>query len=125
MFECSPPLHHKLSTVKNKNNMKKLHLYLMMMVLSLSILPTTMIAAEKHTTTVAPNNKEMPAEVKVMFNRLEEIKAMDKSSLNSSERKALRKEVRAIKADLQSSGYSVYFSVGAIIIIIILLILIL
>ncbi len=84
-----------------------------------------MIAAEKTTTTVSPNNKEMPAEVKVMFNRLEEIKAMDKSSLNSSEKKALRKEVRAIKADLQSSGNGVYFSVGAIIIIILLLILIL
>lgn len=102
--------------------MKKLPLYLMMMVLSLSILPTTMIAAEKNPTTTT---KEMPAEVKVMFNRLEEIKTMDKSSLNSSERKALRKEVRAIKADLQATGNGVYFSVGAIIIIILLLILIL
>ena len=102
--------------------MKKLPLYLMMMVLSLSILPTTMIAAEKNPTIVT---KEMPAEIKVMFNRLEEIKAMDKSSLNSSEKKALRKEVRAIKAELQSSGNGVYFSVGAIIIIILLLILIL
>lgn len=94
----------------------------MMMVLSLSILPTTMIAAEKNPTTTT---KEMPAEVKVMFNRLEEIKAMDKSSLNSSERKALRKEVRAIKTNLQATGNGVYFSVGAIIIIILLLILIL
>jgi len=59
----------------------------MMMVLSLSVFPSTMIAAEKKLTTVSPNNKEMPAEVKVMFNRLEEIKAMDKSSLNSSEKK--------------------------------------
>lgn len=105
--------------------MKKLPLYLMMMVLSLIILPTTMIAAEKNPSAVAATTKEMPAEVKVMFNRLEEIKAMDKSSLNSSERKALRKEVRAIKADLQATGNGVYFSVGAIIIIILLLILIL
>lgn len=39
----------------------------------------------------------MPAEVKGMLNRLEEIKTMDKSTLNSSEKKTLRKEVRAIK----------------------------
>lgn len=105
--------------------MKKFPLYLMMMVLSLSILPTTMIAAEKNPTTVTTTTKEMPAEVKVMFNRLEEIKAMDKSSLTSVERKALRKEVRAIKANLQATGNGVYFSVGAIIIILLILILIL
>lgn len=105
--------------------MKKASLYLMLIILLSSIFTTTMIAAEKNPTAVAANAKEMPAEVKVMFNRLEEIKAMDKSSLNSSERKALRKEVRAIKANLQSSDYSVYFSVGALILIIVLLILIL
>jgi hypothetical protein len=38
--------------------------------------------------------KEIPAEVKTMLNRLEEIKEMDKSSLKSSEKKELRKEVR-------------------------------
>ena len=105
--------------------MKKLPLYLMMIVLSLSILPTTMIAAEKNPTAVAATTKEMPAEVKVMFNRLEEIKAIDKSSLNSSERKALRKEVRTIKSTLNSNGHGVYLSVGAIIIIVLLLILLL
>lgn len=105
--------------------MKKLPFYLMMIMLSLSIFPSTMIASEKNSTAIAPNTKEMPTEVKVMFSRLEEIKAMDKSSLNYSERKALRKEVRAIKADLKATGNGVYFSVGAIIIIILLLILIL
>jgi len=60
-----------------------------------------------------------------MLNRLDEIKAMDKSSLNSSEKKELRKEVREIKKELRSSGNGVYFSVGAIIIIILLLILLL
>ena len=104
--------------------MKKSPLYLMMMVLSLSIFSSTIFAAEKKSTTVAANAKEMPAEVKVMFNRLEEIKAMDKSSLNSSEKKELRKEVRGIKAELKTNGNGVYFSVGAIIIIIIILVLI-
>src|SRR4051812_24748475 len=104
--------------------MKKLPFYLMMMVLSLSIYPSTIIAAETKSS-VETNSKEMPAEVKVMFNRLEEIKTMDKSSLSRSEKKELRKEVRAIKAELKTTSNGVYFSVGAIIIIILLLILIL
>lgn len=105
--------------------MKKLPLYLMMMVLSLSIFPSTIFAADKNATEALANTKEVPAEVKVMYNRLEEIKAMDKSSMSSSEKKALRKEVRAINANLKTTGNGVYLSVGAIIIIILLLILLL
>ncbi len=69
--------------------------------------------------------KEVPAEVKVMLNRLDEIKKMDKSELSSSEKKSLRKEVRAIKTNLKASGNGVYLSVGAIIIIVLLLIILL
>lgn len=105
--------------------MKKVTFYLMMMVLSLSILPTQMIAAEKNPTAITNDSKEVPAEVKVLLNRLEEIKKMDKSELKSSEKKALRKEVRAINAELRSTGNGVYLSVGAIIIVILLLILLL
>lgn len=103
--------------------MKKLPLYLMMLVMSLSMFPNTIIASEKNS--VAIEKKEMPLEVKVMINRLEEIKAMDKSELKYSEKRELRKEVRAIKASLKSTNGGVYLSVGAIIIIILLLILIL
>jgi len=60
-----------------------------------------------------------------MINRLEEIKALDKSSMTRVEKKELRKEVREIKANLKSSNNGVYLSVGAIIIIILLLILLL
>jgi hypothetical protein len=103
--------------------MKKLSLSLMVMLLSLSVFPTQMMATEKEPTSIPA--KEVPAEVKIMLNRLEEIKAMDKSLLKSSEKKELRKEVRAIKAELKSSGNGLYLSVGAIIIIILLLILLL
>jgi hypothetical protein len=103
--------------------MKKITFYLMMMVLSLTVIPTTSIAAEKNPTTVSNNPKEVPAEVKVLLSRLDEIKMMDKSSMKSSEKKALRKEVRAIKSELASTGNGVYLSVGAIIIVILLLIL--
>lgn len=53
--------------------------------------------------------------------RLEEIKAIDKSTLSASERKALRKETR----ELKRAGGGVYLSVGAIILIVVLLILLL
>ena len=74
---------------------------------------------------LADNPKEVPENVKIMLARLDEIKAMDKSSLKSSEKKELRKEVREIKSQLRSTGNGVYLSVGAIIIIILLLILLL
>jgi hypothetical protein len=53
--------------------MKKLPLALMMMALSLSVFPTTSFAAEKNPTADNTKTKEIPAEVKVMLNRLEEI----------------------------------------------------
>ncbi|MBB1193225.1 hypothetical protein DNC80_06015 [Flavobacterium sp. SOK18b] len=105
--------------------MKKVTFYLMMMVLSLSVLPTQVFAAEKNPTTIYSTPKEVPAEVKVLLNRLDEIKAMDKSEMSRAEKKELRKEVRAIKTELKSTGNGVYLSVGAIIIIILLLILLL
>jgi hypothetical protein len=56
---------------------------------------------------------------------LNEIKAMDKSDMTSSEKKALRKEVKVIKSSLRDSNSGIYLSVGAVIIIILLLILLL
>lgn len=105
--------------------MKKSNLYLVMMLLSLSVMPGTIIAAEKNATEIAVNTKEMPTEVKTMLNRLEEIKTMDKSSMTSAEKKELRVEVKTIKAELRSTNNGVYLSVGAILIIILLLIILL
>ena len=72
---------------------------------------------------------EMTAEQKVQLeritNRVEEIKAMDKSNLSRAEKKELRKELRTMKKEARAMGGGVYLSVGAIIIIILLLILIL
>lgn len=94
------------------------------MVLTLSISTLTSLASEKNTPADITTTKEIPAEVKVMLNRLEEIKAMDKSEMKASEKKELRKEVRTIKANLAASKNGVYISVGGIIIIVLLLILI-
>ena len=65
------------------------------------------------------------AEAKILLVRLNEINTMDKSNLNSSEKKSLRKEVRTIRHELKESSGGVYLSVGAIIIIILLLIILL
>ena len=95
------------------------------MIASLTMVPNQSTASTKNPITTTETPKEIPAEVKVLLSRLDEIKAMDKSELNSSEKKALRKEVKAIKSTLKSTGNGVYLSVGAIIIIILLLILLL
>ncbi|KDN54599.1 hypothetical protein [Flavobacterium seoulense] len=102
--------------------MRKLSFYFMIMMLSLIALPINTYAAEKNP---AENPKEVPAEVRTMLNRLNEIKEMDKSNLSSSEKKELRTEVKTIKKNLKATGHGVYLSVGAIIIIILLLILLL
>ena len=64
-------------------------------------------------------------EEKLMVSRLYEIHQMDKSHLTTTDRKALRKEVKSIKAKMSEMKGGVYLSVGAVIIIILLLILIL
>jgi predicted PurR-regulated permease PerM len=55
--------------------------------------------------------------------RLEEIKAMDISSMNRDEKKALRQETKSIKQELNDLGGGVYITAGGIIIILLLLIL--
>lgn len=71
----------------------------------------------------------------VLVARIETIKAMDFSTLNSAEKKELRKELRTIKTDLKKSNKrdvvvshgngGIYLTVGGLIVIILLLILIL
>lgn len=97
----------------------------MILTLSLVAVPTSVVAKTIEPTSIPATPKEVPAEVKTMLNRLEEIKKMDKSALTRAEKKELRKEVKTIKKTLRSSGNGVYLSVGAIIIIVLLLILLL
>ena len=68
---------------------------------------------------------EMSMEAKVLMDRLEEIKSMDKSNMTSSEKKELRQEVKQIRSEMKELGGGVYLSAGALIIILLLLILIL
>lgn len=101
--------------------MKKTRIYLMMIMLSIGAL-TTVNASEKNGI-AAPSEipSEIPAEIQVMLNRLEEIKEMDKSGLERSERKALRKEVRTMKSQIRTSGNGIYITTGALIVILLLI----
>ena len=106
--------------------MKKLSLWAMTAMMLLTLVPTT-IKAETGTLTV-PASSPTPAEtalVNTMVTRLNEIKMMDIKSMNATQKKELRKEVRAIKSDMRKASEGVYLSVGASIIIILLVILLL
>ena len=108
--------------------MKKLTLGLMTGCMLLLCSPT-LLKAETETTTAATTVTATvtSAEAAKMELRLTEIKAMDMKTMNSSEKKELRKEVRTIKSDMKAidNGGGVYISVGAAILIVLLLILLL
>ena len=91
-----------LKTIINKitKKMKKSTYLLITMVLLLSVFPTGIFASEK-ASVIIENPKEIPIEVQAMFNRLDEIKMMDKSKLNTIQKKELRKEIKTILKLLQ------------------------
>lgn len=104
--------------------MKKLIMYGMISLLTLSTMPTPVQARSNPAST----NSNAPAEnhqAQVLLSRLQEINAMDKTELTRPEKKELRKEVSSIKKELKTMNDGVYLSVGAIIIIVLLLILLL
>jgi hypothetical protein len=65
------------------------------------------------------------AEINALLLRLDEIKQMDKSTMNSAQKKELRSEVREIKTAIKADRGGVYLSGGALILVIVLLILLL
>jgi hypothetical protein len=107
---------------------QKIYMSLMLMVLlatTATSKATTLVLNNAPTTTVLADNEAVKKANLVRIKaRVEEIKDMDKSTLNSADRKALRKELRVLGKEARNNG-GVYLSVGAIVIIILLLILIL
>ena len=102
--------------------MKKNIFCLMLLAISFISFPNELMASENPPIHKTTNAEEIPEEIKVMIDRLTEIKEMDKSNLNRLERKELRREVRAIKKSVRASGNGIYISSGAIIIILLLII---
>ena len=108
--------------------MKKITFCIMAIFLSLTFYPLQSDAATTKTVTPSSLVVKTPAqsaETQALLKRLDEIDRLDKSNLKSSEKRALRKEVRSIKQQLSDLGGGVYISVGAIIIIILLLVILL
>ncbi|NCO63250.1 MAG: hypothetical protein GW839_11390 [Flavobacteriales bacterium] len=93
----------------------------LIVVLLLSLFTSTAMATGKNLVAKDKPNTEILAEIKTLLNRIDEIKAIDKSTLKSSERKELRKEVREIKKEIKAKGGGLYLSAGAIIIILLVL----
>jgi hypothetical protein len=104
-------------------NLKKL---LPVAVLALLVTMTVPVMASNilpSTTNTIPKTEDPRAQQ--LMQRLEEIKAMDRTEMTRSEKKGLRKEVTGIKKEMKQISGGVYLSVGAIIIIVLLLILLL
>lgn len=111
--------------------MKKFALCLMATGLLLTSFPYQLKAeTEEATTSSAAAKTEGSAATKeakeaALTLRLNEIKAMDKSELTSSEKAALRKEVRTIKQEYRRSHGGLYISVGTALLIVLLLVILL
>ena len=85
--------------------MKKLALSVVTSFLLLALIPTQLKAAtESNPVSVSATKPVESADANAQLARLEEIKAMDMSTLNRSEKKELRKEVREIKNDQDGRG---------------------
>ncbi len=79
--------------------------------------------AEKPAVPAKTENKLSDEEISRLTKRVEEIRDMDKSELNSKERKELRKELKEIKENVKKNGGTVVISGLALVLIIILVIL--
>ena len=105
--------------------MKKIVFVVMTIFLSLTFLPLQSKGATTEPSSMPAPKPAESAEVKTMELRLNEIKAMDKSVMKPSEKKALRKEVKSINHKLRDLNSTVYVSAGVIILVVILLIVLL
>lgn len=74
---------------------------------------------------VKVESKAEDAGIKLLAERLETIRKMDRSKMTAPQRKELRKEVRAIKEKLETHSGGIYISVGAAILIAIILLILL
>lgn len=112
--------------------MKKFSLALMTATMLFFFSPGQLMAGKKSdkvTSNTTTNTAVRSAETEARVARFNEIKAMDNSTLSSSEKKELRSESRSIKKEMKSnvrgSSGGLYISVGAAILIVLLLVLLL
>lgn len=106
--------------------MKKTALVCLLVISLLAYLPQSHAAINTHSTKKEVVLTEAQTLRLNQINaRLVQIQNMDKSALSSQEKKVLRKEVRAMKAEARESSGGIYLSIGAVILIVVLLIVLL
>ncbi len=108
--------------------MKKIIIFAFTILFTLSASTAFAARADKSTlpdNAAAPDkteNKLSEEEVNRLTNRVEEIRDMDKTSMSTSEKRELRKELKSIKREV---GGTVYIGAGTLILLVILAILLL
>ena len=111
--------------------MKKILFIALLMVISMSA--TTVLAAntntknptEKLAVPAKTENKLNDEQVNRLKSRVREIRDMDKTNMTSSEKLALRKEVKEIKQTVKKEGGYIYIGGATVVLIVILLIILL
>lgn len=97
---------------------------------------TKVASDEKNAVATENVNSASATQIEADLARLEEIKAMDFSTMTRAEKKAVRDELKEIKSDLNLNGQNtetaavvpgggIYLSAGALVLVILLLILLL
>jgi len=106
---------------------KKVYLLstVLMLAFSTSQLKAATVITEPVAKEVSLTDAQKQEKLQAIKERVEAIKAMDKSQLSKEQRQGLKAELKTMKAQAKGLGGGIYLSVGAIIIIILLLILIL
>lgn len=97
----------------------------LMLTFSASNLRAATIVSEPVAKEITLTDAQKEVKLQAIKDRVEEIKAMDKSQLSKEERQELKTELKTMKTQARAIGGGIYLSVGAIIIIILVLILIL
>jgi hypothetical protein len=97
-------------------------------IVSILLLSSTSFAnkAYSKSESVVSTEEALSAEdINCLKNRVNEIYAMDKSEMSSSEKTALKSELKGIKEKVQKSSGYIYISAGGLLLIIILLLILL
>ena len=79
--------------------------------------------SERSAVPVKTENALSEAEITRLTKRVEEIRDMDKSEMNSKERMELRKELKETKKNVKKAGGTIYIGGATLILLIILIIL--
>ena len=111
--------------MKAKLTKALLGLLLTLSVISANASISDPIFGKKPTTADVLTDEQKGVRLENIRLRAEEIRAMDKTALSRSDRKALKKELRTMNREAREMRGGVYLSVGAIIIIVLLLVLLL